>query len=94
MSAQKLSEEALRRHAAHMRNERERAARTKNALKKELDDFVRSGPKVRATTARTREGNGRDAAGTRCARGGGRAREGRATRRDEKTDDGDAMDYF
>lgn len=44
---QRLSEEALRRHAAQMREQRERAARMKNALKKEMDDFVQTGPKVR-----------------------------------------------
>jgi len=74
MSAHKLSEEALRRHAAHMRNERERAARTKNALKKELDDFVRSGPKVRSTT-RAREGWGRGS-----GRGGDKMGRGRDAR--------------
>jgi hypothetical protein len=74
MSAHKLSEEALRRHAAHMRNERERAVRTKNALKKELDDFVRSGPKVRSTT-RAREGWGRGS-----GRGGDKMGRGRDSR--------------
>lgn len=47
VSMQRLSEEALRRHAAQMREQRERAARMKNALKKEMDDFVQTGPKVR-----------------------------------------------
>lgn len=41
----RLSEAALRRHAAAMRGERERAARAASALRRELDDFTRNGPK-------------------------------------------------
>ena len=41
----RLSEAALRRHAAAMRGERERAARAARALRRELDDFSRRGPK-------------------------------------------------
>jgi ankyrin repeat protein len=41
----RLSEAALRRHAAAMRGERERAARAASALRRELDDFSRRGPK-------------------------------------------------
>ena len=41
----RLSEAALRRHAAAMRGERERAARAASALRRELDDFSRHGPK-------------------------------------------------
>ena len=41
----RLSEAALRRHAAAMRGERERAARAASALRRELDDFTRHGPK-------------------------------------------------
>ena len=40
-----MSEAALRRHAAAMRGERERAARAASALRRELDDFSRHGPK-------------------------------------------------